>query len=368
MNRDRSRGRRESIDRTNSQLERVIGWIDRVLPFGQLRPLDRIPSVKLKLSIVIGGAIGITIVTLTAAYWLDIHAAWGIAIAVVVALILVQILSRGLTSPLREMMRAADEMAQGDYSQRVAATGADETGELARSFNAMAERIGDLERQREELIANVSHELRTPLAALRGNVENLLDGVVDGTDETLHAMHRQTERLARLVSQLTELSRLEAGAVPIRPIQMDLVGVIKGALEEARLGDPEPEIVLDAPPRLLINGDPERLHQVIANLLDNAIRYSPQVEPIRITVRHTQREASIVVEDRGPGIPPHELRRVFERFHRADAHRSTTTGNSGLGLAISKRIVDLHGGTITASNADPHGCVVHVRLSAAPRT
>jgi len=354
--------RRESVDRANSRLKKAIGWVDKILPFPAFRPLDRIPSIKLKLSIVIGAAIGITVITLTVVNWLNIRMAWGIAIAILVAIILVQILARGLTAPLREMVRAADEMADGDYDQRVAATAADETGELGRSFNVMAARIADLERQRRELIANVSHELRTPIAALRGNIENLIDQVVDDADETLETMLRQTERLGRLVSELMDLSRLEAGAAPMHPLRMDLVAVIEDAVGEALVHDPGLEIVLDAPERLSIDGDPERLHQVFVNLLDNAVRYNPPTEPIRITVDLVDHRASIVVEDRGPGVPPAELRRIFERFYRADSARSFNRGNSGLGLAISKWIVDLHAGTITASNSTPTGLAIRVCL------
>lgn len=357
-----ARNRRQSIDTTNSRLESLVGWVDKILPFRGLRPLDRIPSLKLKLTIVIGAAIAITIATLTVGYWLHLHPLWGIAIAILVALLLVQILARGITAPLREMMRAADDVAGGDYGRRVIATSADEVGELARSFNAMSADIADFERQQRELIANVSHELRTPIAALRGNVENLIDNVVTDENATLDAMLKQTERLGRLVSQLLDLSRLEAGATPMKIVQMDLVAVIDDALQEARLGAHRPEIVLTAPQQLLIQGDPERLHQVMTNLLDNSIRYNPNGEPIRVTVENADTGVSVVVEDRGPGVAPADLEQIFERFHRADADRAARTGGFGLGLAISKWIVDLHGGTIMASNAAQRGCVMTVRL------
>lgn len=355
-------GSRQSIDATNSRVERFIGWIDRALPFSRQRPLDRIPSVKLKLSIVIGAAIGVTIVTLTVGYWLELPAAWGIASAVFVAIVLVQILARGLTAPLTEMMRAADDMADGDYDQRVTATAADEVGELARSFNAMAAHIADLERQRRDLIANVSHELRTPIAALRGNVENLLDDVVADRDQTLETMLRQAERLGRLVDQLMDLSRLEAGVSPMRPVVMDLVPVIEDVLAEARLRVPEPKINVTTAQEVFISGDPERLHQVVANLLDNALRHNPNGEPIRLEVEANDDGAVVVVEDGGPGIPHEDLDRVFERFYRVNQDRAASAGGSGLGLAISKWIVDLHGGKITASNGDPNGCRITVHL------
>ncbi len=355
--------RRDSIDAVNSRLDRAIGWVDVVVPLRGLRPLDRIPSLKLKLSVVIGAALVITIVTLMVGAWLDLPPLLGIAITIVVVIVLVQILARGLTAPLREMMQAANAMADGDFDQRVPATTADEVGELARSFNAMAANIADLERQHRELIANVSHELRTPIAVLRGNLENLQDDVVDDPDATIDAMLRQTERLGYLVNQVLDLSRLEAGASPLRFVQMDLIAVIGDAVEEARLQVPQQKIVVEAPAALAIQGDPERLHQVITNLLSNAGRYSPEDEPIRITVRAGDSQVSMVVEDRGPGIPPEELDRVFDRYHRADDQVARSRG-FGLGLAISKWIVDMHSGTITASNGRETGCVMTVELPA----
>ena len=353
----------EIIDAANGRIDRLTGWFDRLVPLRRLRPLDRIPSIKLKLSILIVAAIAMTLVTSAIGLWLDVKPLWSLSAAVVVALVLVQILARGLTSPLREMARAADQMADGDLEQRVTATGSDEVGQLARSFNDMATHIADLERQRRDLIANVSHELRTPIAVIQGSVENLLDEVADDPDQTLLAMLRQTQRLGNLVAQLMDLSRLEAGVAPLHIREIDLIGVVERVLEEARLRDPEPKLTLTSPQRLVVAGDPERLHQVVANLVDNAVRYSPRSEPITIAVNlGPDGHAEIAVADSGPGIPPSELERVFERFHRADLDRSTAGGGSGLGLAIAKWIVDMHHGSITAGNVDPTGCVMTVRL------
>lgn len=355
-------------DRTelaNGRLDRITDWLDRIVPLRRLRPLDRVPSIKLKLSILIVAAIGITVATTTVGFWLDIGPLWSVSAAVVLALVLVQILARGLTSPLREMAGAADRMAAGELDQRVSATGSDEVGQLGRSFNEMAAHIADLERQRNDLIANVSHELRTPIAVLQGSVENLLDEVVEDQDDTLAAMLRQTRRLGRLVSQLMDLSRLEAGVAPMHMRRMDLVQVGERVIEEARLRDPEPKITLLAPHALHIHGDPERLHQVLANLLDNSIRYAPSNEPIELEIARSGDAATVVVRDLGPGIPDEELHRIFERFHRADTNRSTSTGGSGLGLAIAGGIVELHGGTISAANRSPTGCAMTVTLHGA---
>jgi signal transduction histidine kinase len=147
------------------------------LPFRQLRPLQRIPSLKVKLSILIVAAVGVTIAAGTVGFWLNVRPRFSVAAAVLLALAMVQILARGITTPVREMADAADRMAGGHYDQQVSADGADEIGQLARSFNLMAAHIAELEQQHRDLIANVSHELRTPLAVLQGSLENLIDGV-----------------------------------------------------------------------------------------------------------------------------------------------------------------------------------------------
>src|SRR5690606_22987136 len=156
-------------------------------------------------------------------------------LAIIVALGVTQLLARGMTSPLREMTAAAQSMARGDYSRRVRATSGDEVGELARAFNRMAEDLGDVDRQRRELVANVSHELRAPGSALQAVLENLVDGVTAPDDATLRAALAQTERLGDLVRQLLDLSRVEAGAVPLRTTLVELQPFFRSCVEEADL-------------------------------------------------------------------------------------------------------------------------------------
>ncbi len=350
------------IEAANSHVDRLTGMMDRLLPFGSARPLDRLPSIKLKLSILILAGIGITISSLTVSYWLNVKPRFALVISVALALALVQMLARGITSPLREMSKAADAMAAGDLDQRVQVTGTDEVGQLGHSFNEMAVHIADLERQRRDLIANVSHELRTPIAVLQGNLENMVDGVGDTSEVTIATMLRQTTRLARLVDQLMDLSRLEAGAAPMRVRSMDLVAVARDAVQEALMRDPEPLIDLRTPMELAIEGDPERLHQVLMNLLDNAIRFHEGPSPIELTISSAGDRLTVSVEDSGPGIPPDELEQIFERFHRVGPDRSTVRGGSGLGLSICQWIIDLHQGSITAANRPTGGAVISFHL------
>lgn len=343
----------------------VQGWaaerlerLTRHLP----RPLDPVRSIKAKLSIVIVAAVVVTAGASYCAFLLDLHPEYGVAIAVVAALAMVQLLARGMTSPLREMARAAEAMARGEYSQRVTATSRDEVGELARAFNAMTQDLAELERQRKDLIANVSHELRTPLAALQGNLENLVDGVTQPDAASFGVMLRQAERLGRLVAQLLDLSRLEAGQAPMQWSAVDVAGLLGEVAEEAGLQGPAGRIEVDAPADLTVDGDAERLHQVVANLAENALRYSPEGERVILRARGEAAIVKIEVMDRGPGVPTGQSERVFERFHRADDDRSRRTGGAGLGLAISRWIVDLHGGRIEALPNEPTGCRMVVSL------
>jgi signal transduction histidine kinase len=273
-----------------------------------------------------------------------------------------------MTSPLREMASAARAMATGDYERRVTATSRDEVGELARAFNRMAADLAEVDRMRRDLVANVSHELRTPISALQAVLENLLDGVAPPDPETLRTMLRQVERLGRLVAQLLDLSRLESGAVPLQRRPFELRPLLEQALHESRLharqvAAKSVDLSMRVQPRnLMLSADPERLHQVVANLLDNAVRHSPEGGRILLTAGANGYGVRIEVSDEGPGISDQEKSRVFERFYRSDSARSSTDGGTGLGLAIARWIVELHGGDIRAEAGRPRGCRVVVEL------
>lgn len=330
-------------------------------------PLAAIPSLKAKFSIVIVAAVVMTFLLTWLGFGLDWPFLVRPIIAVGLALLMVQVLARGATSPLRDMMTATEAMSTGDYSARVETASRDEVGSLANAFNAMAAQLDTVERQRRDLVANVSHELRTPIAALQVNLENLVDGVTEPDEESLGVMLRQTERLGRLVSQLLSLARLESGAVPLDVAPLSLNELTRRVREEALLADDAPPIVVDLPDDLSISGDAERLHQVLANLVDNARRFSPTDRPVTISgeVVASGSHVELRVADEGPGIPADQRGQVFERFHRVDEHRSQAKGGTGLGLAIVKWIVELHGGTIDATENQPNGCAMVVRLPVA---
>lgn len=325
-------------------------------------PLARVRSHKTKLSIVIVAAVVITFVLATLGADLN----WPVWIRPIVAvglsLAMVQVLAHGTTSPLREMLSATNAMATGDYSQRVESTSADEVGQLAAAFNSMAADLEEVEQQRRELVANVSHELRTPIAVLQVNLENLIDGVTTADDTSLGVMLRQTERLGRLVNQLLDLAKLESGATPIEVTRFPLRALANRVADEFRLHRSSARIELEISEDLYIEGDVERLHQVLANLVENAVRYAPDDSSITISAEQHPDDVELVVADVGPGIPEHERASVFERFHRVDDDRSAKKGGSGLGLAIVRWVVELHGGSIEAQPNLPTGCRMVVRL------
>lgn len=332
------------------------------------RPLDAVTSIKVKLATLIVGAVGITVFV----FWFCIRIVhlWPSAAGIIagaVALLMVSRLARGMTSPLREMAAATQAMAKGDYSQTVTATSHDEVGRLATAFNQMAAELAETDRVRRDLVANVSHELRTPLTSLQATLENLIDGVAPADEHTLQTMLRQVERLGRLVTQLLDLSRLEAGTVPLDRHPFAVEPLLAHAVRELELADSGVAIDMSVDDHdLAADGDPERVHQVVANLLENAVRHSPHGGSVHVRARRSADSVTIEVLDEGPGIAAGDVDRVFERFYRADSARAASDGGAGLGLAIARWIVDLHGGEIHPEPREPHGCRMVVTLPGAP--
>jgi signal transduction histidine kinase len=327
------------------------------------RPLDPLPTLKLKLSVVILAAVAVTVVV----FYIGVHLGlWpGVSgiVAGFVALGVAWVLARGMTSPLREMVGATEAMARGDFSQRVTATSHDEIGTLARSFNQMAAELAETDRVRRDLVANVSHELRTPITALQAVLENLVDGVEPPDPETFRTMLVQVERLGRLVQRLLDLSRLESGTVPLDRRLFEVEPMLSHAVRESQLRDVGVTFDVDVKPEgFALEADSERLHQVIANLVENAVRHSPPDGLVSVRAIAQRDGGRFEVVDEGPGIPAPDAVRVFERFYRADSARSSDDGGAGLGLSIARWIVDLHGGDIHVEARHPHGCRMVVTI------
>jgi signal transduction histidine kinase len=329
-----------------------------------VRPLDFLGSIKLKLGVVIVAAVVVTVVVMLLGDRAGLSPLVTGLGAAALALAMVQVLAHGMTFPLREMVSAARAMAKGDYGRRVTATSRDEVGELARAFNAMATELEQVDRMRRDLVANVSHELRTPISALRALLENLIDGVEPVERSTLETTLRQVERLGALVEQLLELSKLESGAVPLERRRIDLRPVAEQVVEESRVaaGSRGVGLAIEGDAEVGLRADEHRLHQVVANLVSNAVRHSPRGGVVRLRVAGDDGRALLEVTDEGPGIAAEEAERVFERFYRSDHGRAATEGGSGLGLAIARWIVELHGGAIRVEAVEPHGCRMVVEL------
>lgn len=325
-----------------------------------MRPLDRVRSIKVKLVVVIVSAVAISALVSTIGWRTGIAVWMRPIIAVSLSLLLVYPFSRGITSPLRQMAAAAKAMARGDFSHPVSVTSRDEVGDLARAFEQMRAQLAEVDRQRRALIANVSHELRTPLAVLRVRFENIADGVEPNDARAVAASLAEVERLGLLVERVLDLSRLESGASPLHLDDVDLAELVADVI--AAIGpDGTATVRSDVPPGLTLRGDPTRLHQVVRNLVDNALRHGGG--SCTVSASRTSDSVRVVVADSGPGIPVGERDRVVERFYRLDSSR-TASGGSGLGLAIVAEIVELHGGSIQITDHPPRGCRVVVSLPA----
>ena len=290
-----------------------------------IRPLDHLHSIKLKIGAIIVAAVLVSAGVVVVAAKADLPL-WLAGIgAVAVSLLMVQFLARGLTGPLRELADATHDMSAGRYDRRVYTASMDEVGELAEAFNRMAAELAAVDTERRELIANVSHELRTPISAMQAVMENIVDGVEPADPATMRTMLAQVERLGRLVTQLLDLSRLDARDTNLETKPFAVAPLLEAAVKEAQIAIRRPDVpnvrleLSVEPPALEATGDPERIHQVVANLLDNAISHSPDGGRVAVGARRNGGESiELEVSDEGPGIPPEEAARVFDRFYRGD--------------------------------------------------
>lgn len=276
----------------------------------------------------------------------------GIGAAVVVGVIVAAIISARLARPISDLAAASREVAAGDYTQNVQASGG-ELGELATSFNEMAAALESTERRRRELIGDVAHELRTPIASLRGYIEGLDEGVFEAGPDTWRILGDQTKRLARLVDDLSDLWRAEARDMPLVTEKLDGQSLVADAIERHRASAAARSIQLAAEtkPAVRLSADRARVDQILDNLVANAIRYTPEGGTVHLHLEHADKIARITVTDTGPGLTPEQVSQVFERFYRVDPSRSREMGGSGLGLAIAKALAEAMGGRLWATSA-----------------
>ena len=265
--------------------------------------------------------------------------------------LLVWLLSRRTLAPLQGLGATARRLGDGDLTQRAATQGPSEIRELAHNFNIMAQGLEEAERQRRNLTADVAHELRTPLSNIQGYLEAIRDGLVEPTPETIDTIHGQAVHLSRLVEDLRLLAQVEAGALQLYPVPVDLRELLNSCVEAVRFRAESEGIsvgldVGDSLPETEI--DPTRISQVVGNLLDNAINHTPEGGSVTVACRPLNGSIEIAVSDTGSGISHEDLPRLFDRFYRTDPSRDRATGGAGLGLTIARRLVEAHGGTIEA--------------------
>lgn len=259
--------------------------------------------------------------------------------------------SQRLTRPIRSLVTLSHRIADGHYEQRLRLHTRDEFAELVDSFNRMAASLADTEALRVRLLGDVTHELKTPLAGIKGYMEGLQDGVLPATPETFQLIHREADRLQRLVQDLQELSRTEAGQVPLEittckpnEIVMSVVDGIHPQFNEKQI-----TLITDIPDNLPpVRADSDRTAQILTNLLGNALQYTASGGEVRVTASREPDHLCFSVSDTGVGLAPGELEHIFERFYRVDKSRSRSRGGSGIGLTVAKHLAEAQGGSIYA--------------------
>ena len=279
-----------------------------------------------------------------------------IAAATFTALAVSTFLSLRIVRPIRDLAEAAERIAKGAYTARVPATGSDELAVLGGAFNEMATALESAERKRRELLTDVAHELRTPLATVEGYLEGLADGIVPADETTWSLLQAETSRLRRLVDDLTKVSQAEERQLDLHTTLSSPSVLVAAALQAAAPTYAAKGVALQ--PKIerrlpSVDVDPDRIAEVLANLLDNALRHTPTGGRVEVAAARRDQQLEVAVADTGEGIAPEHLERVFERFFRADPARTRTTGGSGIGLAITRALVEAHRGNIHAESDGP---------------
>jgi signal transduction histidine kinase len=282
-----------------------------------------------------------------------------------VAILLCYWLAFHLTRPVRALQRAVERFGRGDLTARVGSTRLDELGQLARTFDRMAERIETLLSAERRLLLDISHELRSPLARLGVAVELARSGDGDRLEPALNRIQKESDRLNSLVGQLLQVTRAEGDPTSLRHNPVRLDELVEQLVEDSNIEAAARGCRLEYGHRepVTVQGDPELLRRAVENVLRNAIRYSPNDSSIEVATAHTNGRALVDVRDHGPGVPDAALPRLFDPFYRVETDRNRASGGIGLGLSIARRAIELHKGTIRARNAEP-GLAVEMELPA----
>ena len=269
-------------------------------------------------------------------------------IAMIIAMILGAFFARALVSPIKKITKAAKALKEGDYSARTGIKGNDEIARLGNMFDLMADSVEKNRKLERRLVTDVAHELRTPLMAIQSTVEAMIDGVFEPDAERLETLNSEVQRLSRLVDALLKLSRLESRTKPIERKKVDLTEMLSAVVQthQAYITDAGLHLEFEYDPHVYVFGDADLLRQATANLISNAVRYTPEGGTITIMARKGDLMGQIIVKDTGIGLTPEEAKMVFQRFWRADSGRARSTGGLGVGLSVVKEIVDQHNGWV----------------------
>jgi signal transduction histidine kinase len=276
-------------------------------------------------------------------------------------------ISRTITKPIRELTSATHAMASGKLGQQVTVRSKDEIGELAQSFNKMNDDLARSFNLRKQMTADIAHELRTPLSLIIGHAEAVNDGVLPPTHENFEIIREEAERLEKLVNDLRTLSLADAGELSLDFQPVDINKLLADIKTHYMVQFNQKRISLDLEPAsdiLKVNLDPVRFSQVLMNILDNALRYTPDGGRVTVSTKQMKQNVEIAIQDSGEGVTPEEASHLFDRFYRADESRTREDGGSGLGLAIAKSIVEMHKGKIWAESEKGKGLRTIIQLPA----
>lgn len=290
-------------------------------------------------------------------------------LALLVAFLAASVASQRVVRAVRQLSEGSRAVASGEYRSRLPEQGQDELTDLARNFNRMAASLAEVEASRTELISTVAHELRTPMTALRGYAEGLVDGVLPH-DTAARGVLRETQAMERLVRDLSLVSRVEAGAVELFLQTVDVQALLSAAVERFAPLAVSRRVSLDLRPalNLAVHTDPERAAQVLANLVGNALKYTPAGGQVQVWAERLDRNVCVHIQDNGPGLSEEDQGRIFERFYRVDPSRSRMAGGSGVGLTVARGLARSMGGDVTVSSEVGQGSTFSFTLpqSSAP--
>lgn len=293
-------------------------------------------------------------------------------VGLLVAIIAVYYTTTAFTKPFMEVNEIVQQYSKGDYNARIPISDTEEATQLALSFNAMADQLKDLEATRRSFVANVSHELRSPLTSMRGFLEAMQDGTIgpDEYEKNIDIVLSETRRMTSMVNDLLDLARIESGKTAIKLEIFDINELIRRTLItfEARISERRMDVDIKfAQEQCYVEADPAQISQVLRNLIDNAIKYSPEDRKLRIATYALKREVYVSIQDFGQGIPTEDIPHVFDRFYKVEkAHTPSKQSGTGLGLSIVKRIIDQHGQRITLKSTKGKGSTFTFTLKRAP--